>query len=141
MSILNTRSIVALEANLKLSFSSIFNPKWGSFGFSNASQKLPEKKRKKRRRCSYRLPNIKHLLCLESAILGSWLFCCFVWLVIASFSMAFMNLRKCLMYSGYVSRLQWPPPLTHRGSYFSFESSHNRFPWDQSTMSSFVPCF
>lgn len=56
------------------------------------------------------------------------------------FSIAFMNLLKCVMYSGKVSRLQCPPSFTHSGSYFSLESSHNRFPWEKSTTSSAVPC-
>lgn len=89
---------------------------------------------------SYLFPNLKHLLCLTSVILEVEVSCLFAGLVIESFSIAFMNLRKCLMYSGYVSRLQWPPPLTHKGSYFSFDNSHKRFPCDKSTMSSFVPC-
>lgn len=80
------------------------------------------------------------MLCLDSVILGFWESCLLDCFVRASFSIALMNLRKYLMYSGNVSRLQWPPPFTHKGSYFSFESSHNRFPWDQSTISSFVPC-
>lgn len=92
------------------------------------------------KKTSYLFPNLKHLLCFTSVILGLEVSCFFVCLPSESFSIAFMNLRKCLMYSGYVSRLQWPPPLTHKGSYFSLESSHKRFPWDQSTISSSVPC-
>lgn len=88
---------------------------------------------------NYLFPNIKHLLCFASVMLGVEL-SCFVVCLAESFSIALMNLRKCLMYSGYVSRLQCPPPFTHNGSYFSFESSQSRFPWDQSTISSFVPC-
>jgi len=94
----------------------------------------------KQKRWTYLLTNPKHLVCLESVILGLWVSCLFAWLVMESFSIALINLRKYLMYSGKVSRLQWPPPLTHKGSYFSFESSHNRFPWEQSTISSSVPC-
>ncbi|KAI4374599.1 hypothetical protein MLD38_012578 [Melastoma candidum] len=30
-----------------------------------------------------------------------------------------MNFLRCRMYSGYSSKLQWFPPLSHRGSYFS----------------------
>lgn len=90
---------------------------------------------------SYLFLNLKHLLCLTSVILGLEVSCFLsVSFVIMIFSNAFMNLRKCFMYSGYVSRLQCPPPFTHKGSYFSFDSSHKRFPWDKSTMSSFVPC-
>lgn len=88
---------------------------------------------------NYLFPNIKHLLCFASVMLGVEV-SCFVVCLAESFSIALMNLRKCLMYSGYVSRLQCPPPFTHNGSYFSFESSQSRFPWDQSTISSFVPC-
>lgn len=56
-----------------------------------------------------------------------------------NFSMAMTNFFRCLMYSGYSSRLQWFPPLTHRGSYFILESSHSALPWEQSTTSSAVP--
>lgn len=50
-------------------------------------------------RISYLFPNLKHLLCLPSVILGAWgrLLGGFV---TVCFSIAFMNLRKCLMYSG-----------------------------------------
>lgn len=88
----------------------------------------------------YFFPNLKHLLCFSSVILGVEVSCFVAVCLAESFSIALMNLRKCLMYSGYVSRLQCPPPFTHNGSYFSFASSHSRFPWDQSTISSFVPC-
>lgn len=92
-----------------------------------------------RRLNSYLLPNLKHLLCFDSVMVdvGSliWLFC----FTSGSFSMALINFRKCLIYSGYVSKLQWPPPLIHKGSYFILDSSHKRFPWVQSTMSSAVP--
>ena len=89
---------------------------------------------------SYLFRNLKHRLCLVSVTLGSLVNCLGGGLVRDSFSIAFMNFRRCLMYSGYVSRLQCPPPFTHNGSYFSLASSHNRFPWDKSTISSFVPC-
>lgn len=55
-------------------------------------------------------------------------------------SMAPTNFFRCLMYSGYSSRLQWFPPLIHSGSYFTLASSHNALPWEQSTTSSAVPC-
>lgn len=55
-------------------------------------------------------------------------------------SMALTNFFRCLMYSGYSSKLQWFPPLTHRGSYFTLDSSHSALPWEQSTTSSAVPC-
>lgn len=83
-------------------------------------------------------PNVKHLTCLDSDILEAWSrarLLCFI----ECFSIALINVRKCFMYSGKVSRLLCPPPWTHRGSYFSLESSHNRFPCDQSTISSLVP--
>jgi len=88
----------------------------------------------------YLLLNLKHRFCLVSLMLGSSFCCLFGGLLRASFSMAFMNFRICLMYSGYVSKLQCPPPFTHNGSYLSFASSHNRFPCDIFTISSFVPC-
>lgn len=56
-----------------------------------------------------------------------------------SFSMADMNFLRCLKYSGYNSKLQWFPPLSHRGSYFSLHNSHSCFPWEISTTSSSVP--
>jgi hypothetical protein len=56
------------------------------------------------------------------------------------FSIAVTNLFRCLMYSGYSSKLQWFPPLTHRGSYFTLDSSQSVLPWEQSTTSSAVPC-
>lgn len=56
------------------------------------------------------------------------------------FSMAVTNFFRCLMYSGYSSKLQWFPPLIHRGSYFTLDSSHSALPWEQSTTSSAVPC-
>jgi hypothetical protein len=43
------------------------------------------------------------------------------------------------MYTGKVSKLQWSPPWIHRGSYFCWLSSQSRFPWEQSTILSFVP--
>ena len=55
------------------------------------------------------------------------------------FSTVDMNFLRCLIYSGYCSRLQWLPPLSHSGSYFSLQSSHSCFPWEQSTTSSEVP--
>lgn len=55
------------------------------------------------------------------------------------FSMAPTNFFRCLMYSGYSSRLQWFPPLIHSGSYFTSASSHSDRPWEQSTTSSAVP--
>lgn len=88
----------------------------------------------------YFLPNLKHLLCLTPVILGPEELLCLLGFETETFSIALINLRKCLMYSGYVSMLQWPPPWTHNGSYFSFASSHNLFPCEKSTMSSFVPC-
>lgn len=54
-------------------------------------------------------------------------------------SMAPTNFFRCLMYSGYSSRLQWFPPLIHSGSYFTSASSHSDRPWEQSTTSSAVP--
>lgn len=57
-----------------------------------------------------------------------------------AFSMADINFLRCLMYSGNNSKLQWLPALTHRGSYFTLDSSHSCFPWDQSTTSSTIPC-
>jgi hypothetical protein len=54
-------------------------------------------------------------------------------------SMAPTNFFRCLMYSGYSSRLQWFPPLIHSGSYFTSASSHSDLPWEQSTTSSAVP--
>jgi hypothetical protein len=90
------------------------------------------------------LPNLKHLLCFTSVMLlfeddgANW--GALAVLSLESFSIALMNFLRCLMYSGYVSRLQWPPPFTHQGSYFSFASSHSRLPWEKSTMSSAVPC-
>lgn len=50
-------------------------------------------------RTSYRFPNLKHLLCLSSVKLELEV-SCFVGLVSESFSIAFTNLRKCLIYSG-----------------------------------------
>lgn len=55
------------------------------------------------------------------------------------FSTVDINFLRCLMYSGYCSRLQWFPPLIHSGSYFSLHSSQSCFPWEQSTTSSEVP--
>lgn len=57
-----------------------------------------------------------------------------------SFSMAPMNFLKWGKYSGNISRLQWLPPLSHKGSYFSLASSHNCFPCEISTTLSSVPC-
>lgn len=85
-------------------------------------------------------PNLKHLLCLDSAILGAWESRPLFRLENECFSIALMNLRICLMYSGNVSRLQCPPPSTHNGSYFSLASSHKRLPCEKSTTSSLVPC-
>lgn len=50
------------------------------------------------------------------------------------------NLRRCLIYSGYNSKLQWPAPFSHKGSYFSLDNSCNCLPCEQSTTSSCVPC-
>lgn len=61
---------------------------------------------REKERCSYLLPNLKHLLCLDSAMLSAGPRRDLVSLVKESFSIAFTNLRKCLMYSGKVSRLQ-----------------------------------
>lgn len=137
--ILNTRIKVALWANLHYFVLNLLQSETRFF-FLSSLHLLTETPKEKKNWCNYLLPNIRHLLCLDSVILGSGLSCCFVWFESACFSMAFMNLRKCLMYSGNVSRLQCPPPLIHKGSYFSLESSHSLFPWDQSTISSFVPC-
>lgn len=87
----------------------------------------------------YLFRNIKHRFCLLSLMLGSSFCCLLGGLLRASFSIAFKKFRTCFMYSGYVSKLQCPPPLTHNGSYLSFASSHNRFPCDIFTISSFVP--
>lgn len=85
-------------------------------------------------------PNLKHLLCLDSVILGAWESLPLFRLENECFSIALTNLRMCLMYSGNVSRLQCPPPSTHNGSYFSLASSHKRLPCEKSTTSSDVPC-
>lgn len=108
-----------------------------SFRMHVAEEAWPSNTQPAMRVDAYFLPNLKHLLCLVSGMVvsGGWLP-----FVRESFSIAFMNLRKCLIYSGNVSKLQWPPPLTHNGSYFSFASSHRRFPWEKSTISSSVPC-
>ena len=58
----------------------------------------------------------------------------------ADFSTVDINFLRCLRYSGYISKLQWLPPLSHRGSYFSWHSSQSCLPWEQSTTSSAVPC-
>lgn len=50
-----------------------------------------------------------------------------------------MNFLRCRLYSGKSSKLQWFPPLSHKGSYFCWHSSHNCLPWEQSTTSSAVP--
>lgn len=50
-----------------------------------------------------------------------------------------MNFLRWRMKSGYNSRLQWPPPLSHKGVYFTLLSSHSCFPCEQSTTSSDVP--
>lgn len=57
------------------------------------------------------------------------------------FPRARTNFFKCLMNSGYSSRLQCPPPFTHKGSYFTLQSSQSCFPWEQSTTSSAVPYY
>ncbi|KAF5443472.1 hypothetical protein F2P56_036026 [Juglans regia] len=57
-----------------------------------------------------------------------------------SFSTAVMNFLRCLKYSGKSSRLQWFPPISHKGSYFSLQSSQSCLPWETSTTSSSVPC-
>lgn len=49
---------------------------------------------------SYFFRNLKHRLCLVSVILGSLASCFDGGLVRESFSIAFMNLRRCWMYSG-----------------------------------------
>lgn len=49
---------------------------------------------------SYLFRNLKHRLCLVSEILGSLASCFDGGLVRESFSIAFMNLRRCWMYSG-----------------------------------------
>lgn len=56
------------------------------------------------------------------------------------FSTAATNFFKCLIYSGYNSRLQWLPPFSHKGSYFAWHCSQSSLPWEQSTTSSAVPC-
>lgn len=55
------------------------------------------------------------------------------------FSTVDTNFLRCLIYSGYSSKSQWFPPLSHRGSYFSLHSSQSCLPWEQSTTSSEVP--
>lgn len=55
------------------------------------------------------------------------------------FSTVDMNLLRCLRYSGYSSKLQWLPPFSHRGSYFSWHSTQSCLPCEQSTTSSAVP--
>lgn len=57
-----------------------------------------------------------------------------------SFWVAETNFLRCLMYSGYSSRLQWPPLFSQRGSNFCLLSSQSCFPCEQSTTSSEVPC-
>lgn len=57
------------------------------------------------------------------------------------FPRARTNFFKCLMNSGYSSRLQCPPPFIHRGSYFTLQSSESCLPWEQSTTSSAVPYY
>lgn len=49
------------------------------------------------------------------------------------------NFFRCLRYSGNSSKSQWFPPLSHKGSYFSWQSSQSCLPWEQSTTSSEVP--
>lgn len=58
----------------------------------------------------------------------------------ADFSTAHTNFLRCPMYSGKSSRSQWFPPLSHSGSYFSWQSSQSCFPCEKSTTSSAVPC-
>ena len=55
------------------------------------------------------------------------------------FSTVWTNFLRCLRYSGKSSKSQCFPPLSHKGSYFSLQSSHSCLPWDQSTTSSAVP--
>lgn len=64
--------------------------------------------------------------------MSSWLHC--------NFSTAEMNFLRWIKYSGYSSKLQWFPPLSHKGSYLCLQSSHSCFPWEKSTTSSSVPC-
>lgn len=59
--------------------------------------------------------------------------------VVLDFPIVCTNFFRCLMNSGYSSRLQCPPPLTHKGSYFTLQSSQSCLPWDTSTTSSAVP--
>lgn len=56
------------------------------------------------------------------------------------FSTVLTNFLRCRRYSGKSSKSQCFPPLSHKGSYFSLQSSHSCLPWDQSTTSSAVPC-
>ena len=55
------------------------------------------------------------------------------------FSTVWKNFLRCWMYSGKSSKSQCFPPLSHKGSYFSLQSSQSCLPWDQSTTSSAVP--
>lgn len=55
------------------------------------------------------------------------------------FSTVCTNFLRRRRYSGKSSKSQCFPPLSHKGSYFSLQSSHSCLPWDQSTTSSAVP--
>lgn len=55
------------------------------------------------------------------------------------FSTVDVNFFRCRKYSGYVSKSQWLPPLSHNGSYFSLHNPHSFLPCEKSTTSSAVP--
>lgn len=55
------------------------------------------------------------------------------------FSSEWKKFLRCRMYSGKSSKSQCFPPLSHKGSYLSLQSSQSCLPWDQSTTSSAVP--
>ena len=92
--------------------------------------------------------SLRSVLFLEASKTSVLLLGCSNWSVLlllevclceGGFSTVDMNFFKCLIYSGYSSKSQWFPPLSHNGSYFSLQSSQSCLPWEQSTTSSEVP--